>query len=412
MNAQTNLPAERKELPPIVKLSNQLEQRSVEFKKALPSHITPEKLQRTIVTAATNNPDLLSADRQSLIVAAMKAAQDGLLPDGREAALVVFNTREKGADGQWYTRKLIQYMPMVYGLRKKILQSGEVSTMTVGVVYRTEYESGAFYYEEGTNSTLRHKPMLEMSMDQIADSEIVAFYSMVRMKDGSLSYDVMMRAKVDRIRELSQTGATKDRKGQPRQPKGPWVDHYAEMGMKTVMRHHSKTLPMSGDIIIDVEGREIEAAESASRLLDSTDGSQPVAVLEDQSGTETGVPLDIDNDTGEVLARDDATGRTIEDEETARQLDAGETQGEAEQEEGDATAEGEVEPEPVWKAFAAKVDDMIAKANDRASWEKAEQEFVKIAGGLPDAEKNRLDSALEDKRDALIKQLENATQAG
>lgn len=409
MNAQTNLPAERKELPPIVKLSNQLEQRAVEFKKALPSHITPEKLQRTIVTAATNNPDLLTADRQSLIVAAMKAAQDGLLPDGREAALVVFNTREKGADGQWYTRKLIQYMPMVYGLRKKILQSGEVSTMTVGVVYRTEYESGAFYYEEGTNSTLRHKPMLEMSMDQIADSEIVAFYSMVRMKDGSLSYDVMMRAKVDRIRELSQTGATKDRKGQPRQPKGSWVDHYAEMGMKTVMRHHSKTLPMSGDIIIDVEGREIEAAESASRLLDSTDGSQPVAVLEDQSGTEAGVPLDIDGDTGEVLARDDATGRTIEDEETARQLDAGQAEPEPEPEPESA---GDEEAEPAWKPYAAKVEDMISKASDRASWEKAEQELLKIAGGLPDAESDRLDELLFRKRDAIVQQLENATQAG
>lgn len=412
MNAPSNLPAERRELPPLVKLAGQLEQRAGEFKKALPSHISPEKLQRTIVTAATNNPDLLSADRQSLIVSAMKAAQDGLLPDGREAALVVFNTREKGADGQWYSRKLCQYMPMVYGLRKKILQSGEVSTMTVGVVYRTEYESGAFYYEEGTNSTLRHKPMLEMSMEQIADSEIVAFYSMVRMKDGSLSYDVMMRAKVDRIRELSQTGATKDKKGQPRTPKGPWVDHYAEMGMKTVMRHHSKTLPMSGDIIVDVEGRELEAAESAARLLDSTEGSKPAAIptdggtpaLEDQSGTEAGTPLNVDTETGEVFDRDPATGRTVEDEETARALDAGHGEPEPEPEQGDQ--------EPTWKAFARKVEDLIGKATDRSSWEAAESEFLKIAGGLPQEEGDRLDDMLAAKKADLVRQLENATQAG
>jgi hypothetical protein len=105
--------------------SSAAESRARDIQMALPAHITPDKFQRTVLTAVAQNPDLLKADRQSLILACYKAAQDALLPDGREAALVTFNTRKK-IDGQWKTMKQVQYMPMVYGLRKKILQSGDV----------------------------------------------------------------------------------------------------------------------------------------------------------------------------------------------------------------------------------------------------------------------------------------------
>lgn len=105
---------------PVAFFKAQLESRARDIQSALPAHIGPEKFQRTVMTAVAQNPDLLRADRQSLILACYKAAQDALLPDGREAALVTFNTRQK-VDGQWQTVKQVQYMPMVYGLRKKIL---------------------------------------------------------------------------------------------------------------------------------------------------------------------------------------------------------------------------------------------------------------------------------------------------
>jgi recombination protein RecT len=39
------------------------------------------------------------------------------------------------------------------------------------------------------------------------------------------------------------------------------------MAKKTVMRRHAKTLPMSGDVLIDVEGRELERGASAAFAL-------------------------------------------------------------------------------------------------------------------------------------------------
>ena len=61
----------------------------------LPSHISVETFESVSLTAVQNNPSLLDADRQSLFVACMNAANDGLLPDKREGAFVVYNEKVK-----------------------------------------------------------------------------------------------------------------------------------------------------------------------------------------------------------------------------------------------------------------------------------------------------------------------------
>lgn len=258
-----NTVTQMREEQPLVKLNHQLATRADQFRMVLPNHITVEKFQRTVLTAVQNDPQLLEADRQSFLLSCMKAAQDGLLPDKREAALVIFK-ENKQVNGQWETRLLVQYMPMVYGLRKKILQSAEVADITTNVVYRAEVESGAFYYEEGTERALRHKPLL-LDFDP-QDNDIIAAYSVATFKDGSRSFEVMRRSEINKVREKSQTGATVDKKGNARKPSGPWVDWFSEQCRKTVLRRHSKSLPMSGDLI-DVEASDEIAAASAQNVL-------------------------------------------------------------------------------------------------------------------------------------------------
>lgn len=290
---------------PVAALQAQLEQGAREFKKALPAHISPDKLQRTILTAVQNNPKLLHADRKSLLNSAMKAAQDGLLPDGREAAFVEFKVSEK-IDGQWHSRQTVQYMPMVYGLRKKIVQSGEITSLEVNVVYRAEVEKGAFLYEVGLEPPLRHRPALDLTEAETGDDEIIAAYSIATFKDGSKSFELMRRFEIDKVREASQTGSTRDKFGKPRQAKGPWVDWFAEMAKKTVMRRHSKSLPMSGDIL-DVEARDDGIyGESTSGVLGLADGGQPV-LIEDRQDDEQHDP-----ETGEIIDAPAATSSAPE----------------------------------------------------------------------------------------------------
>ena len=269
---------------PISILRAQLDQRARDFADILPSHIKPDKFQRVALSAAQNNPDLLSADRRSFILACMKAAQDGLLPDGREAAIVAFNSRQKDGQGRWGTIKLAQYMPMVAGLYKKIRQSGEIRDIYAAVVYRQEIDAGRFHYEEGSNRQLRHQPILDNEF-RPNDADIVLAYSCASFTDGTQSYEVMRRWEIDEIREASQTGALKDKAGNPREAKGPWVDWFSEMAKKTVIRRHSKSLPQSGDILLDVEGDDIaHAARSAVALLDSQRPDPPKLIDDGDQG--------------------------------------------------------------------------------------------------------------------------------
>jgi recombination protein RecT len=261
---------------PLVVLNNNLIARAEQFKAVLPAHITVEKFQRTIMTAVQSDPALLEADRRSLMLACMKAAQDNLLPDKRESALVLFNNRKKDAFGKWHTTKEVVYMPMTYGLRKKILQSGEVRDITTAVVYVQEEQAGRFVYEEGTERLLRHKPILDGDFDP-SDDDVIAAYSVATFADGSKSFEVMRRSEINKVRQTSKTGATGRTtfKGDPIAASGPWVDWFSEMCRKTVMRRHAKSLPMSGDLL-DIEAKDDAAyARSVVTALDMREPDAP-----------------------------------------------------------------------------------------------------------------------------------------
>src|SRR3546814_7487569 len=109
---------------------------------------------------------------------------------------------------------------------------------------------------------LRHKPDLLLTDEEATDDNICAAYSIATYMDGTMSYEVMSRAEINKVRQVSKTGAlgmVDRRTKKPIEPKGPWVDWFGEMAKKTVMRRHAKTLPMSGDLL-DVAGRENDDA--------------------------------------------------------------------------------------------------------------------------------------------------------
>jgi recombination protein RecT len=127
------------------------------------------------------------------------------------------------------------------------------------------------------------------------------------------------------------------------------------MARKTVLRRHSKVLPMSGDLIDTFERDDAEEARArgAARLLEQQE-EKPVVVptaeqldavqIEDRSGTEAGVTLDME--TGEIIT-DPRTGMTEVDEETARALDQQHEGGRADHEHGDQQDGTEDDP-AVW----------------------------------------------------------------
>jgi recombination protein RecT len=185
-----------------------------QFKAALPSHVSVEKFQRVVMTALQMTPALLQADRRTLFMAATRAAQTGLLPDGREGAIVSFGNQA-------------QFMPMVAGIMKLVRNSGEISTWSV----QTVHENDDFTCEFGDNERIEHKRALRNR------GELVGAYSIVTMKDGEKSREYMDVDEIEAIRKRSRSGNA-----------GPWKTDYSEMAKKTVVRRHSKRLPMSTDL--------------------------------------------------------------------------------------------------------------------------------------------------------------------
>lgn len=242
-----------------------VEQLGDQFYAVLPAHIPVERFKRVLMTAIQNNPDLLKCERRSLWNAAMGAAKDGLLPDGREGALVPFNDKARG--------KIATWIPMIAGLRKKVRNSGEIATWDAQVVHEKDH----FDYQLGDDPFIKHTPFMG---DR---GKIIAAYSVAVLKSGEKSREVMSVTEIERVRSFA-----------PSKNSPAWRDHYGEMCRKTVARRHSKILPMSTDLddlmrrddeLYNFQGeRDAEQAPPRPQLRDFMGGNETLEQIAEPEG--------------------------------------------------------------------------------------------------------------------------------
>jgi len=204
-----------KALAPLEEMKQSLHKLEPQFKMALPPQIPVEKFVRVAQTAIQTNPDLLKADRTSLFAACMFAAQDGLLPNGKEAALVTFGGK-------------VAYMPMLAGILKKVRNSGELSSITSQIVHQNDKFR---YWVDGDGEHILHEPL--MFGDR---GDAMGVYALAKTKDGAVYIEVMDHGQVDAIRSVARS-------------KNVWDGSFgSEMWKKSAIRRLSKRLPMSTDL--------------------------------------------------------------------------------------------------------------------------------------------------------------------
>jgi phage RecT family recombinase len=193
----------------------------------LPPDISLEMFKRVLITAMNAQPDLVLADRRSLFVAVQKCAGDGLLPDGREAALVVFNTKVKNKrTGATQYIKKVEYIPMIFGIRKRMRNSGEVLSATAEVIFAKD----KFAYRLGDEASIEHIPAV-LGNDR---GKQIGAYAIIKLRNGEVLREVMSIADIERVRAISRS---KD---------GPaWVNWYEEMARKSVLKRCAKGAPVS-----------------------------------------------------------------------------------------------------------------------------------------------------------------------
>lgn len=188
----------------------------IEIASLLPTHIPEERFKQVVITAMQKSPNLLSLNRSSLFNACMECAKDGLLPDGREAALVPY----KGT---------VRYTPMVAGITKKARNSGEIATIDAQVVYENdEYDS--WIDEKGSH--FKHKKSYKDRGNPILT------YAYAITKDHSFYFEEIPEDQMKAIEGCSPANNS------------PWKGAFRdEMKRKSAIRRLCKyRLPSSTDI--------------------------------------------------------------------------------------------------------------------------------------------------------------------
>ncbi|MCP1355436.1 recombination protein RecT [Aneurinibacillus migulanus] len=225
-----------------------------EFAKALPAHMTAERLARVALTTIRTTPKLLECTIPSLMGAVVQAAQLGLEPGLIGHCYII----PYGKEAQF----IIGYKGMIDLARR----SGQIQNIYAHAVYEADH----FEYELGLHPKLEHKPASGRR------GAMTYVYAVAHFKDGGYQFEVMDMEEIERRRQRSK--ASKN---------GPWVTDFEEMAKKTVIRHMWKYLPISIEI-------QQQAAQDEIVRKDIT--SEPKSVYSDAIEAEGVVAEDIPMD--------------------------------------------------------------------------------------------------------------------
>lgn len=189
-----------------------------EIARALPKHLTADRMARVAMTECRKTPALLKCKPESLFGAIIQSAQLGLEPGG--------------AMGHAYLIPFGQEVQFIVGYRGMIdlaRRSGQIISLEAHAVY----EGDRFECVFGLDSSLKHEPDWH-NANRTNPDKLRFVYAVAKLKDGGTQFEVMSRAEVDGIRARSKAGRS-----------GPWVTDYAAMALKTVIRRLFKYLPVS-----------------------------------------------------------------------------------------------------------------------------------------------------------------------
>jgi recombination protein RecT len=231
--------------------------------RALPRHITPERMIRVAMTALQKTPSLAECEQRSLISSIIQASELGLEPNTplQQCYLIPFynkNTKRKEA------QLMIGYRGMISLARR----SNQISGIYAEIVYEHDF----FEITYGLDKNLVHKPDLNLE-DR---GKKIGVYAVAKFKDGYTDFEYMNAAEVAKIRKRSQSGDS-----------GPWVTDEGEMWRKTPIRRLWKRLPQSIEDVTLQKAIEIDTGFDTSFDADITplelgEGEAPEVISEEQ----------------------------------------------------------------------------------------------------------------------------------
>ena len=222
-----------------------------QIRRALPKHMTPERMARLALTEFRMNESLANCAPQSVVAAVIQCSQLGLDIGGvlGHAYLVPYKREAK---------LMVGYK----GYIELAVRSGQVTNIMAAVAY----EKDEFDYELGLNPNIKHKPTKDAERGEVRWAYAIAW-----LKNGEKQFVVLNRADIEKARSCSKMPNSE-----------PWTKFYSEMAKKTAIRALAKQLTLSPELRLAVETDERNEApidvefetliDDEGRVLNATTG--------------------------------------------------------------------------------------------------------------------------------------------
>jgi recombination protein RecT len=243
---RTEKPANKAET--LAKLVNNM---TPELARALPKHVTGDRMARIVLTAIRLNPQLAECTQASFLGCVLSCAMLGLEPNTPLGLAYLIPRKNNKKGGQLETTLQIGYQGMVD-------LAGRAGTNVYAYCVR---DGDDFRYQLGTEPKIWHVPSEAIDRET---KPITHAYAVAKTPDGRSSFTVLTRAQVEARRARSAAST-----------EGPWITDYEAMCMKTAVRAHFKWMPKSTEkATILAQGVALdEAPENGTPLLAAMDPS-------------------------------------------------------------------------------------------------------------------------------------------
>lgn len=243
-----NAPTQTKSTNPRTIAQNYLLKMKPEIEKALPAHMSHERMTRIALSAVNSNPELTEVilnNPTSFLGALMQSAQLGLEPNTNlgHAYLIPYYDKNSG-------KKIVNLQLGYMGLLDLAHRSGMYQKIFAMPVYKDDF----FEYQYGTNEKLNHVPA------QVSKGEPIGYYAFYKLTNGGVHFVYWSRQKMQMHKDrYTRRGSV-------------WNNNFDAMALKTVIKDVLKYAPKSVEMGEAVQSDEnnFEFNED-SKVIDVTD---------------------------------------------------------------------------------------------------------------------------------------------
>lgn len=226
-------------------LVSSLEAMKPELERALPKHLSGDRVARLTLTEIRKNPQLATCTPESFFGALLTAAALGLEPGvNGEAYLVPYRDRKTGTTE---CQLIVGYQ----GVAKLFWQNPLAKRMSAEYVCENDH----FAYDKGLTIKLEHTPA------QGNRGKIVGYYAIVELSSGGMAFDYFTADQIKALRggKVGTSGGVAD------------PEHWMER--KTALKQVLKLMPKSTELTNAIRTDETVGSMAVGKAIAS--GDQP-----------------------------------------------------------------------------------------------------------------------------------------